>query len=107
LLDEENFNGDMIRIAIWGITVSIFTCFFAVMLSQYFLFREEFPFPSVTGAAHLLNQIHKSDQDKLEKDNVESVARLEKGDLKPSVQEKIPSQKILPICLGTFIHLPH
>ncbi|KAI9223598.1 OPT oligopeptide transporter protein-domain-containing protein [Blastocladiella britannica] len=58
LLDPAHFMRDMVRLAIWSTTLAAFATFVALALGPHFLSRADLPFPSATGAAHLLLQMH-------------------------------------------------
>ncbi|ORZ34759.1 OPT oligopeptide transporter protein-domain-containing protein [Catenaria anguillulae PL171] len=59
LLNRHNFAIDMLRLCVWSSCLSVFAVMVAMFLAPHFLSRTDLPFPSSTGAAHLMLQMHK------------------------------------------------
>ncbi|KAI9190306.1 hypothetical protein H9P43_001740 [Blastocladiella emersonii ATCC 22665] len=58
LLDHNNFANDMFRLCVWSICLASFAVMVALFMAPHFLARSDLPFPSSTGAAHLMLQMH-------------------------------------------------
>ncbi|KAL7748481.1 hypothetical protein RI367_006176 [Sorochytrium milnesiophthora] len=59
VMDPSNADAYMGKILAWSTGLAFFGCFFAIPLRKWFVIRQkDLPFPSPTGAAHLLMSLH-------------------------------------------------